>query len=60
MPVTIVESEIGGYLRNRLGIVAHRGGSRYRWADIGLDPDALRERAKEYQDHFGVPSEPVT
>lgn len=36
------------------------GGSRYRWADTGLDADALRERAKEYQDHFGVPSEPVT
>jgi hypothetical protein len=36
------------------------GGSRYRWADTGLDADALRERAREYQDHFDVPSEPVT
>jgi hypothetical protein len=36
------------------------GGSRYRWADTGLDADALRERAREYQARFGVPSEPVT
>jgi len=36
------------------------GGSRYRWADTGLDAAALRERAREYQEHFGVPSEPVT
>jgi hypothetical protein len=36
------------------------GGSRYRWADTGLDADALRERAREYQDHFDVPTEPVT
>jgi hypothetical protein len=36
------------------------GGSRYRWADTGLDADALRERARDYQEHFGVPSEPVT
>ena len=36
------------------------GGSRYRWADTGLDADTLRERARDYQEHFGVPSEPVT
>ena len=36
------------------------GGSRYRWADTGLDADALRERARAYQERFGVPSEPVT
>jgi hypothetical protein len=35
------------------------GGTRYRWADTGLDADALRERAREYQEHFDVPSEPV-
>ncbi len=35
------------------------GGSRYRWADTGLDADALRERARAYQERFGVPSEPV-
>ena len=36
------------------------GGSRYRWADTGLDAGALRERAREYQEHFGVASEPIT
>jgi hypothetical protein len=36
------------------------GGTRYRWADTGLDADALRERAQGYQEHFGVPSEAVT
>ena len=35
------------------------GGSRYRWADTGLDAGALRERARAYQEHFDVPSEPV-
>jgi hypothetical protein len=35
------------------------GGSRYRFADTGLDADALRERARTYQDYFGVESEPV-
>ena len=36
------------------------GGSRYRWADTGLDADELREQAREYQEHFAVPSEPIT
>ena len=36
------------------------GGSRYRWADTGLDAAALRERARPYQEHFDVPSEPIT
>ena len=35
------------------------GGSRYRFADTGLDADELRERARPYQERFGVPSEPV-
>lgn len=35
------------------------GGTRYRFADTGLDPDALRARAATYQDHFGVESEPI-
>jgi len=51
--------------RMRMFLVANPGdggggGTRYRWADTGLDADALRERAREYQDHFDVPSEPVT
>jgi hypothetical protein len=35
------------------------GGSRYRWADTGLDADALRARARDYQERFAVPSEPI-
>ncbi len=35
------------------------GGTRYRFADTGLDSDALRERAAAYQDYFRVESEPV-
>ena len=35
------------------------GGTRYRWADTGLDADALRERAAPYQERFAVASEPV-
>jgi hypothetical protein len=35
------------------------GGTRYRFADTGLDPEELRERAAVYQDYFGVESEPV-
>jgi hypothetical protein len=34
-------------------------GSRYRFADTGLDADALRERAAAYQERHQVPSEPV-
>jgi hypothetical protein len=35
------------------------GGTRYRWADTGLDADELRERSRPYQERFGVSSEPV-
>lgn len=35
------------------------GGTRYRWADTELDADALRERARQYQERFDVPSEPI-
>jgi Sulfotransferase family len=35
------------------------GGTRYTWADTGLDSAALRERARPYQERFDVPSEPV-
>ena len=36
------------------------GGSRYTFADTGLDADELRQRSRAYQEHFGVASEPVT
>jgi hypothetical protein len=35
------------------------GGSRYTFADTGLDVDELRERSRGYQEYFDVPSEPV-
>ena len=35
------------------------GGSRYRWADTGLDADECRDRATRYQERYGVASEPV-
>jgi hypothetical protein len=35
------------------------GGSRYTFADTGLDADDLRARGRAYQEYFDVPSEPV-
>jgi hypothetical protein len=35
------------------------GGTRYTFADTGLDADLLRERAEPYQQYFGVASEPI-
>ena len=35
------------------------GGTRYRFADTGLDADVLRERAGAYQEYFHVESEPI-
>jgi hypothetical protein len=35
------------------------GGTRYRFADTGLDADELRHRSAPYQERFGVASEPV-
>lgn len=35
------------------------GGTRYAWANTGLDADEVRERARPYQERFGVASEPV-
>jgi hypothetical protein len=36
------------------------GGTRYTFADTGLDAMALRQRATEYQEFFGVESEDVS
>jgi hypothetical protein len=33
------------------------GGHTYRFADTGLDEGELRDRARRYQEYFGVPSE---
>ena len=35
------------------------GGSRYSWADTGLDAGQVREQVREYQQRFGVPDEPL-
>jgi hypothetical protein len=35
------------------------GGTRYTWADTGLDADELRERVAPYQEMFGVAAEPI-
>jgi len=35
------------------------GGHRYSWADTGLGAGELRERARSYQEFFGVPDEPL-
>jgi len=35
------------------------GGSRYTFADTGLDAGVLRERCRPYQEFFNVPSEPM-
>jgi len=40
--------------------VAHPGdggGSRYTWADTGLDADEVRERVRGHQDRHAVPTE---
>ena len=48
----------------RAFLAAHPGdgggsGTRYTWADTGLDAGELRGRAADYQEHFGVASEPI-
>ena len=50
--------------RMRAFLAAHPGdggggGSRYTFADTGLDPGDIRERGRAYQEFFDVPSEPV-
>ncbi|HEY4928324.1 MAG TPA: sulfotransferase [Acidimicrobiales bacterium] len=35
------------------------GGSRYTFADTGLDAAEMRERSRAYQEYFDVPSEPI-
>jgi hypothetical protein len=35
------------------------GGTRYTWRDTGLDAATLRDRARPYQERFGVASEPI-
>jgi len=52
------ESAMRGFLATHPGD-GGGGGSRYTFADTGLDADELRERGRDYQEYFGVPDEPV-
>ncbi len=52
------EARMGSFIAEHPGD-GGGGGTRYRWADTGLDADELRERAAPYQERFGVSSEPV-
>ncbi len=54
----VVEQRIRGFLAEHPGD-GGGGGTRYRFADTGLDPDVLRERSTAYQRAFDVESEPV-
>ncbi len=52
------EARMRGFLAGHPGD-GGGGGTRYTWADTGLDADALRARAADYQEYFGVVSEPI-
>jgi hypothetical protein len=48
--------------RMRAFLASHPGdgggaGTRYSWADTGLEANEVRARAREYQEYFDVPSE---
>ncbi|MBO0677121.1 sulfotransferase [Mycolicibacterium sp. S2-37] len=48
--------------RMRAHLAAHPGnvgGARYTWADTGLDASRVRDEVAEYQEAFGVPTEPL-
>lgn len=49
-------------MRMREFLAAHPGdggGSRYAWADTGLDAAEVREHVRAYQERYGVPDEPL-
>ncbi len=48
--------------RMRDHLAAHpgdHGGNRYRWADTGLNAEAVREQVRAYQQRYDVPDEPL-
>ena len=48
--------------RMREHLAAHpgdHGGTRYRWADTGLDAGEVRARVRRYQERYGVADEPL-
>ena len=54
----LAEQRMRGFLAKNPGD-GGGGGTRYRFADTGLDAGTLRERATTYQDYFNVASEPI-
>lgn len=54
----LTEKRMRGFLAEHPGD-GGGGGTRYRFADTGLDADALRERSAAYQEAMGVTSEPI-
>ena len=54
----LAEQRMRGFLAENPGD-GGGGGTRYRFADTGLNAGILRERATAYQDYFNVASEPI-
>ena len=52
----VAEKNMRAYLAAHPG---DGGGSRYSWADTGLDAGLVREQARAYQQRYGVPDEPL-
>jgi sulfotransferase family protein len=52
----VAEQNIRAFLAGHPG---DGGGSRYSWADTGLDAGLVREQVRVYQDCYGVPDEPL-
>ena len=52
----VAEQNMRAYLAAHPG---DGGGSRYSWADTGLDAGLVREQARAYQQRYGVPDEPL-
>lgn len=54
-------AEAEGRMRAFLAAAPHAGPGThsYSFTDTGLDEGELRDRARRYQDHFAVPSEPL-
>jgi hypothetical protein len=52
----VAEANMRAYLAAHPG---DGGGSRYTWADTGLDASLVREQVRAYQQRFGVPDEPL-
>jgi hypothetical protein len=51
--------------RQKAFLDAHPGDAanslrRYTWEQTGLDEGEMRERARDYQEHFGIESEPLS